>query len=257
MKAQSLFTTALFVLITTIFSACNIITGDGPIIEKTIPMDPFHSVNVDGSFDVSIAQSTQQSVVVATQENIFQYFKKDVVDGVLYLSLEPGTYMSYDLSVRLGMPTVSNIVLDGSGDIKIGAFTGLNDLSIRVDGSGDLESTGVLEVLDDAEFDLQGSGDIYLKLNAQQVKANLNGSGDIKLEGEASKLFADLNGSGDIDASKLQTIQCEANLDGSGTIRVHAKELLKADLQGSGDIRYAGEPKVEASIDGSGVIKAD
>ena len=231
--------------------------GEGPIVEKTIPMDPFHSVSVDGSFNVSIAEAAEQSVVVATQENIFQYVKKDVVDGVLYLSLESGTFMRYDLSVKLGVPSVSGIVLNGSGDIEVGSFTGMNNLSILLDGSGDVKSIDMLEISNQLDLELRGSGDVNLKLKTPEIKAKLNGSGDIILEGEASKLFADLNGSGDINASKLQTIHCEANLDGSGTIRVQVKEHLKADLQGSGDIRYAGKPKVEASIDGSGVIKAD
>lgn len=247
----------LVLLSITCLPACTIITGKGPIIEKNIPTNAFNAIQVAGDMDVSIVQASNHSIVIATQENIFQYVESSVLNGVLYLSLKPGTYMRYDLNVRIGVPTVSKLKLDGSGDVKVGAFSDLNKLKVTLDGSGDIEATGLLEVLNDARFEIDGSGDIDMQLKATEVIAVLDGSGDITLEGEADQLTVNLYGSGDVDARNLRTIQCEANLKGSGTIRIHAKELLRANLHGSGDIRYSGKPKVEASIDGSGVIKAD
>jgi hypothetical protein len=238
-------------------TGCTITTGDGPIVEKTIEMEPFHSVNIDGSFDVFISQAVSQSVVVATQSNILEHFKMNVMDGVLYLSMAPGSYMSYDLAVKVAMPIVSSIELDGSGDVEIGTFVGLHDLSVKLDGSGDIKGTGALEVLSEATIDLQGSGDIELTLKAKQVELILDGSGDIEVTGQTNKLVANLNGSGDIDAMELESIDSDANLDGSGKIKVFASGKLKASLQGSGDIRYDGKPDVEAKIDGSGTIQAD
>ncbi|MCF8463765.1 MAG: DUF2807 domain-containing protein [Flavobacteriales bacterium] len=220
-------------------------------------MEPFHSINVDGSFNVFISQAVSQSVVVATQENILEHFKMSVMDGVLYLSMAPGSYMSYDLAVKLAMPTVSSMEMEGSGDVEIGTFVGIQNLTVKLDGSGDVKGTGVLEVLSEATINLQGSGDIELKLKAKDVELILDGSGDIDVTGQTNKLVANLNGSGDIDAMELEAIDCEAKLDGSGKIKVFASSMLKANLQGSGDIRYDGKPEVEAKIDGSGTIQAD
>jgi len=257
MKVQSLIASSLFALIAITFSACTIITGKGPVVEKTIEMEPFHAVSISGSFDVSITQATSQSVVVTTQQNIMEYFKMNVVDGVLYLSLESGTYISYDLTVKLAMPMVSGIELDGSGDVSIGTFVGLQDLTIKLDGSGDLVGNGAIEVLSETTIEVQGSGDVELKLKAKDVKLVLDGSGGIEVSGQAAKLYATLNGSGDVDASALEVIEGEVELDGSGCIKVNASESLKANLKGSGDIRYAGKPDVMAQIDGSGTIQAD
>ncbi len=249
---------AIFTLVASMaITSCTIITGDGPVVEKTIELEPFHSVHVDGSFDVEINQAAVQNVVVATQENIMERFKMSVMDGVLYLSIEPGTYLSYDLTVKLAMPTVSSIELDGSGDVKIGTFVGLQDLSIKLDGSGDVKGTGAVEVLSEATIDLQGSGDIELKLKAKAVELILDGSGDLEVSGQTNRLIASLNGSGDIDAADLKSIDCEVDVNGSGSAKVYASEKLKATLQGSGDIRYDGKPDVEAKIDGSGTIQAD
>ncbi len=249
---------AMLILVASVaITGCSITTGDGPVVEKTIEMEPFHSVSIDGSFDVIISQTVSQSVVVATQSNILEHFKMNVMDGVLYLSMEPGSYIGYDLTVKLGMPTVSHIELDGSGDVSIGTFVGIQNLFTKLDGSGDIKGTGALEVLSEATIHLQGSGDIELTLKAKEVELILDGSGDMEIIGQTNKLVANLNGSGDIDAMELESIDCDANLDGSGKIKVFASRKLKANLQGSGDIRYDGKPDVEAKIDGSGTIQAD
>ena len=237
--------------------SCTYTTDEGPVVEKGFAKKPFQGVDLDGSFDVFIKQGAQQNVLVLGNENIIDKLKMDVLDDVLYLSLEPGTYLNYDLEVQITVPMVEYISLSGSGDIKLGTFVGINELAVKLDGSGDIESDGVLEVVNTANLELDGSGDIDLKLKAGNVKASLDGSGDIDLAGTASTLEVRLDGSGDIKTFKLESLVTEAYLEGSGNIDVYASKKLKATLDGSGDIRYRGKPKVEASIDGAGTIKAD
>lgn len=227
------------------------------MVEKGFSKDPFQGVELEGSFNVNIQQGAAQNVVVLAQENIIDKLKMDVMDGVLYLSLEPGNYFNYELTVNLTMPTIESVVLSGSGDIVLGTFVGLNDLKVELDGSGDIETDGVLEITGKTEIELDGSGDIDLKMKATDVVADLDGSGDIDLSGTATWLKATLDGSGDIKSYKLEALNCEATLEGSGDIKVHASKNLEATLEGSGNIRYRGEPSVEAKIDGSGSIEAD
>jgi hypothetical protein len=237
--------------------SCTIITGEGPVVEKGFANEPFQSVNLDGSLNVHIKQGTQQNVMVSGNENIIEKLKMDVLDGTLYLSLEPGNYLNYELDVHLTMTTLKNVTLSGSGDITLGTFVGLSDLNVELDGSGDIQSEGVLEVMSETKIELDGSGDIELKMKAKDVLVILDGSGDVELDGAASKLVVELDGSGDVKAFGLQSLHCEANLDGAGTIKLYASQTLKASLDGSGDILYRGEPRVDASMDGSGSIQAD
>ena len=237
-------------------SSCTYTTGEGPVVEKGFAMEHFQSVELEGSFDVTIEQGAQQNVVVAGNENIIDKLKLDVMDGVLYLSMEEGSYLNYELEVRLTVPVIKNVVLEGSGDIKMGTFVGLNNLTLSLDGSGDIDSDGPLEVKGITNINLEGSGDVDIILKAVEVDVQLEGSGDIDLAGSTEKLKVVLDGSGDISAYKLESLNCDAFLEGSGNIKVYASQNLKATLDGSGDIDYKGDPKVEASIDGSGSIEA-
>ena len=257
MKQIMLLNLAFYFLLT--FSSCSYTTGEGASIEREFPVESFSSVEVDGSFDVSIDQSASQKVLAVGQENIIEQLKLNVIDDVLYISLEPGTYLNYELEVQVTMPDLNAVVLSGSGDIRLGTFVDLDDVKIELEGSGDIETVeeSVIESISTLEVVLDGSGDIDLKCKAEDLKTELEGSGDIDLEGVAENHYIELDGSGDIDAYDLEAINAEANLDGSGSIRLYASKNLNANLDGSGDITYKGEPKVEASLDGSGNISAE
>lgn len=239
-------------------SACTFTTGEGPIVERTFELESFTGVELDGSFDVSINQSATQTVVAVGHENILDKLQMNVVDGMLYIKLEQGSYINYELEVKISISDLEQARLLGSGDIRIGTFANLDNLKVKLDGSGDIKTVdeSVIETTGETSIILDGSGDIDLRLKSQEVSAELEGSGDIDLEGFTEELKVVLDGSGDIKAYDLESMNCEATLDGSGSIRIHATKLLKATLDGSGDITYEGEPKVEASIDGSGSISA-
>lgn len=246
---------AFFVLI--LSTSCKVIVGTGPIVEKELSVDSFRGIDVDGSFDVSVEQGTVQNLKVLANENIHEHVKLEVVDGVLYASLEDGNYMNYDLELKVVVPDLNKVVLSGSGTIKLGTFVNLNLLNVSLDGSGDIVSKGPLEVLEATAITLDGSGDVELILKAKDVSAMLDGSGDIRLSGTTGKLVVELDGSGDISAFELESIECDATLKGSGSVKVNASRVLNASLNGSGDIEYQGEPKLNAQLDGSGTIEAD
>jgi hypothetical protein len=195
-------------------------------------------------------------VLVVGNENIIEKLELNVEGGVLQLRLEPGSYLNYDLEVRITVPDIESAALLGSRDIRIGTFVGLDDLRIELDGSGDIVTNeeSVLESTTTMNMVLDGSGDIDLKVKAAELNAALQGSGDIDFIGVAETLKAELDGSGDIRAYDLKMVDAEAVLDGSGSIRLFVTDHLRANLDGSGDITYRGAPVVEQTLDGSGTI---
>jgi hypothetical protein len=255
MEKKSVFN-FLFILNFIFVSSCAFISGEGPIIEREVSLTSFSGVELDGSFDVSIDQGVNQRVLVVGNENIIEKVELIVSDGVVHLSLEPGSYLNYDLEVRITVPDIESAVLLGSGDIRIGTFVGLDDLRIELDGSGDIVTNeeSVLESTTNMNVVLDGSGDIDLKVKAAELNAALQGSGDIDLTGVVETLKAELDGSGDIKAYDLKVVDAEAVLDGSGSIRLFLTDHLRANLDGSGDITYRGAPVVEQTLDGSGTI---
>ena len=140
--------------------SCNYITGEGPIVEKKMTVERFSGVELDGSFDVNIDQGMVQSVTVKGHENIIDELRLNVMDNVLYISLEPGSYINYELGVNITIPDLKLARLLGSGDIQLGTFVGLSSVNLEIDGSGDIETKeeSVLEVNDKASVKLEAVG---------------------------------------------------------------------------------------------------
>ena len=92
--------------------------------------------------------------------------------------------------------------LVGSGDVMVKRLDALSS-EISLVGSGDMEVSQWN--VRDTDISLRGSGDITVHFGkgCQRVDCQLNGSGDICLEGEVEQMNKHKTGSGDIDTDKL------------------------------------------------------
>jgi hypothetical protein len=235
-------------------SACSFTTGHGPIITEDYQLEEFSGVVLEGSFDLLLAQGDERKVSVTGNQDMVERLVVTVENHELHVSLKPGAYTNYTLKVNVTLPHFKRLKLDGSGDIVVGDFKGLDDVEVLLEGSGNIRSDGILHVAGTVNCLLDGSGDVGLKLNALTVKAKLEGSGDIDLSGKATELIAELEGSGDVNSFGLEVLRCTAELEGSGDIKVNVAEQLHATLDGSGDIAYHGKPDVKSQLAGSGSI---
>jgi transcriptional regulator with XRE-family HTH domain len=104
---------------------------------------------------------------------------------------------------------------------------------------------------------INGSGDVDLKVPFQEGKFSINGSGDIDID-SIDKIHAKINGSGDIHGNKIGN--AEVMINGSGDFS--ANEVIgafKASINGSGDIKLKSGniDSLELNIKGSGDINAE
>lgn len=208
--------------------------GEGPSTRRTLTLDTFHGVNVQGSLDVIVTKGDVQHVEVEGQANLIDLLRTDVKDGKWTITTNKCYSTDKPFVVHITVPVMDHVVLQGSGSVK-----GRSEFSVGT-----------------AELEVQGSGDIELALVAGQIDASVQGSGDIRLTGSVGKLKASVEGSGDIHAGELMAGDVEADVMGSGDIKVQASGLLDAEITGSGDIKFRGTPaKLDQRITGSGDIK--
>jgi transcriptional regulator with XRE-family HTH domain len=104
---------------------------------------------------------------------------------------------------------------------------------------------------------INGSGDVDLKVPFQEGKFSINGSGDININC-IDKIHARINGSGDIQCGKIGN--AEVMINGSGDFS--ADEVIgafKASINGSGDIKLKSGniDSLELNVKGSGNIDAE
>jgi hypothetical protein len=135
--------------------------------------------------------------------------------------------------VNITLPGFEEVGLSGSGSIRsTGKFSGLNELNLRV----------------------SGSGNINLEYDAQSTDLSLSGSGELDLAGSSKSLEIAISGSGDVKAPELVTDDCQIHISGSGDAFVHADKNLETHISGSGDVVYSGTASITSRISGSGDV---
>ncbi len=173
---------------------------------------------------------------VEAQANLVDLVTMEVRNGIWTIgSGDKGYSTDKPFVVHITAPRIDHVAIEGSGDVKaMGGFSA-EDVTLSVEGSGDLswEST------------------------AKRIHASIQGSGDIRLSGSCDMLNASVEGSGDINAKGMTASAATASTSGSGDISVNTGGELSAWIQGSGDIVYQGKPaSVHSNVSGSGEVRA-
>lgn len=227
------------------------IKASGNYITKNIQVGNFSAIKVQGSEDVLYSQSTdgKTSVKVYASDNIIDLLNIRVEDETLIIGYKKnvsifGLGNEDKVKVIVSNPTLNGLKIQGSGDILLKTDVKSSKLDITVQGSGNIEGSGIY--CNEISTTVQGSGDVKLNnIKSENVDATVQGSGDVALSGESKIVSLKTQGSGDINAANLKGQDVSATTQGSGDITCYATGNLKGRINGSGDISYKGTPNID------------
>jgi hypothetical protein len=224
-----------FCAITAIFlaSGCSRpIEGTGPVVNQKMNLLAFTSLELEIDANVTIAISDSQQTVLRAQQNIAQLIEFKSDGDELIIKSKEDFNTSSPVEIVLTAKQLKRIIVNGSGDVKV--INPVRGKELRVE--------------------INGSGDVELNANVDKLRTEMNGSGDIVYKGKSIKQRIRMNGSGNLNASALQTEECDIRIAGSGDASLNVNVSLDAEVLGSGNIHYTGTPKVQSEITGSGDI---
>jgi hypothetical protein len=211
------------------------VRGNGNVVTKTRTISDFKGVDVGGSFDVVLVKGKERKVIIKGEENIIKYTETKVRNNTLQVKYQNNINISTTkkLTVTLVYRDIEKISLSGSGNIINKGV--LNNSNLKVN--------------------LEGSGNITLHVDSDEVQSSIGGSGNIKLQGESNELECSIAGSGSIKAYELNTNILLASVTGSGSIRSSVNKKIKAKVVGSGSVYYKGTPTyIDSNSIGSGDV---
>lgn len=206
--------------------------GDGPIVEQELFLPTFSAIDLDISADVCITQGPEQIVMVEGEQNIINELDLDVSGGRWKIEFDDCVRNYESLKIFITSPFFDELRVSGSGLIFSNDVITMEEMLLRVSGSGDID----------------------LALDVREVDSRITGSGEIKLEGVAAFAEHEINGSGDLRAFDLLTGDTGVKIRGSGSAEVLAEERLDVRITGSGDVFYRGNPRLRVDITGSGEV---
>ncbi|OIO56662.1 MAG: hypothetical protein AUJ47_12725 [Candidatus Marinimicrobia bacterium CG1_02_48_14] len=214
------------------FGGC--IDGSGQVKSETREVASFSGINISGSADVFLTPGETQSLTIQTDDNLLELITTDVKGQNLYIGNKKCFKTRNDVKIFITVPTLSDVTISGSSDVKGADLFKCGDLGLKI----------------------SGSGNITLAVDADDVDMSISGSGDMEIKGSAEDLTIRISGSGGLNSRDLETKSVTAIISGSGDCMVNTTGDLNAVISGSGDVTYFGNPKsVDTSISGSGSVK--
>jgi len=139
------------------------VSGSGNVTSEKREVSGFHGVDVSGVFDVEIVAQKDFGVEIQADDNLLQYIKTEVDDGVLEISATRKINSSGMLKVRISAPDIDN--LETSGVAKI-SLADLKNGGLKVDSSGASKMTLAGET-DKLVIDVSGAA----KIDAESLKS--------------------------------------------------------------------------------------
>ena len=191
------------------------IAGSGSVVTEQRNVSNFYSVKVSGSSKVYITQGIAFNVTVKAYENILPVLQTRVENGVLLIEYKNNANITNDNSeINITMPTLSGLEVSGDGSISaLGAFTGINNLSVSIFGAGAINVNKAVPI--NFVVNISGSGNLNgFGVIAKDAAVNINGNGNASLSLTGS-LNATISGSGNI-YYKGNNVQVTSQITGSG-----------------------------------------
>lgn len=220
-----------------IFSGCSLdnLTGSGRVTTEERTVAPFENVIVEGALEIHLAQGSNDPLMLEAEDNIMPVIETYVSGTTLHVKIRNNVNLKHfrPIHVYLNSESYRKILFSGSGSVR----------------TEDTIHTDMFE------YQLNGSADAQIKVDAAEVRTEINGSGRIALRGVANEYHSVINGSGNVDGEQLRSNSANIRISGSGNNTIWVLDRLDAKISGSGNIRYKGTPSiVNSDVNGSGKV---
>lgn len=200
----------------------------------------FHGINVSSSFNVYITQADQEAVAVsAADEKYREHIRTEVVDGILKISYESGTWNSGNKKLRayVSVKQLDKLTISGACDVYIKGGLKADELLISQSGASDLKGSA---------FDVQ------------RLTVSLSGASDMTIGGTVARLKVEASGASDFKGYDLVSQYCDADASGASDIKITVNKELNVKASGASDVRYKGDALIRdmKTSGASGVSRA-
>jgi hypothetical protein len=232
------------------------VKGNGMTVDKSYKVSEFHGIDVSCGFDVVLVQGNSEGLTVTAQENVFDYVKVNVEQGILKIYTEKNIMSQKSMKARISFKNIDNLKVSGGGDITCETSLNVPVLDMHIGGGGDLNA----EINTDAlTCRISGGGDAEIKGTIKNYNLEASGGGDVNSELDADIIDCKVSGGGDLALKdKKKASEAQFIMSGGGDIRLDINvENAKCSVSGGGDATLTGQASnLEIIINGGGDVDA-
>lgn len=241
MKTQR-YAAALGLLVLLLASACvdEQVLGDGAITSRELTLhQALKGARTEANIDLILDPTLSGYARLVGEQNLLEHIKLSVDEhDVLTVAAEDGFNLLPTSPLTLRLP-----LIDGG--------------RLETTSSGDIKMSGTAALVGE-RFELisESSGEISLKLQADEVIVSAQSAGDVKLVGQAQRLQVRLESAGQFKGEALCVEQALVMIDSSGDAHVCVSGRIDGELNSSGDLYLKERPEqMNVSAHSAGRIK--
>lgn len=185
------------------------VKGSGNTATDARNASGFKGVDVGGVFQVEITAQKEFGVEVEADDNLLQYIKTDVRNGVLYIETSKKIAPIGPIRVRVNAPEIEHLDVSGvanvtANDIKASEFGIDSSGASKVKVSGEagtltVDVSGATKIdaenfqVGDANIDASGASGVTLNVSGE-LKADASGASKILYTGTPSRVVKSTSG---------------------------------------------------------------
>lgn len=237
------------------------IKGNKHVTSIQTDIDPFHTISIDEDFDIEIVYNATPSVLVESDENLHEFIKFDVVDGVLSFDKLAKITSKKRLNITVNYNDYLNTIkTTDSGEILSLNTMDLKNASLTTEGS----SKASLTIKTDA-FDFTSSSKAQVKLNLECNRATLNVMDRSKIEalisasvttidlfqrasasieGETNEFNLKTANYAHFEGKEFTAVTCNTLNDASSDVTLEVKDSITIKASDTSSIYLYGDPKI-------------
>jgi hypothetical protein len=186
--------TATLALSATMLFACNVnvtssdngnttkVKGTGDIIAKTLTLDKFTMMEIEGQGDIKVTYGPTQQITIKAQKNILELLEFSVKSGKLVVSTKSNYSISSSKGVDIEIITpnaITSYSISGAADINISGKP-QKSLNVEIAGAAKLDAYS-LEV-ENVTIDIAGAADCNVKAS-KTLNVDIAGTGNVSYKG--------------------------------------------------------------------------
>lgn len=199
---------------------------------KTTDITGITKVEFSLACEVTLLQGDKASLVINGDEDALEDVHVKVSGEKLEVYNKSHHQHKDDVEITITIPDLKKLSLSGVVDIKTPEMVRFDNLKVEVSGVAVI--------------------DFSIKSKALELEAS--GVLTAEITGETTNLIIEISGVGKLDASELQSENCEVEVSGVAKASVNVNEKLDASVSGMGRISYKGRPVINKSSSGFGTI---
>ncbi len=206
----------------------------GNVITQERTVSDFNAIEIGNALEVILSQGDAQIVKVETNEELQEFLKTDVDNGILKITQTSKMKNPTKLLVYITVKNLNKVTLTGASELK---------------------SETVIKS-EKLELNSSGASEISLDLAVNELVSDFSGASEITLKGTAQKHTITLSGASELKASELETQEMTINSSGASDLEINVKEKLTGQMSGASSLKYKEEPK-EKNLNISGASEVN